>query len=218
MIKNLLGKRFGRLIPVKYINNDKHGKARWLCLCDCGKQTIVSSNHLVSGRTKSCGCLNIEKIIQRNKLLKFKHGHCVGNKESKIHHTWRSIRDRCNNPNTRNYKDYGGRGIKVCKRWNDKKDGFRNFLEDVKTIPKGKEIDRINNNKGYNPKNFRIVTSKENCRNKRNNHLIPFNNRNLTMVEWSEITGISREVIGWRLKNGWSVKKALLTPVRKRKK
>lgn len=204
-MENLIGKKFGKLVPIRYIE-----KYKYLCRCDCDKEIIVTSANLKNGHTKSCGCLLKEKLT--------KHGHTIKNNRSKTYLSWDNMIQRCTNPNNPEYKDYGGRNppIIVCDRWNPKSGGsFKNFLIDVGEIPKGLTFNRINNNKGYNPKNFNIITNKEQQRNKRNNKLITFNGRTQCMSAWAEEYNINTRTLYARLhKLNWPIEKALTTPVR----
>ncbi len=200
---DLTKRKFGRLTVVKRVNNNKYGSSRWLCKCDCSQKVITLGNSLTGGDTKSCGCLRI------------KHGHTAGLKRSKTYISWYHMIQRCTNPNDRHYHDYGGRGITVCKRW---RNSFENFLEDIGEAPKGLQIDRINNDKGYYKINCRWTTSKTNNRNRRNNHLVSYNNTTQCIMEWSEKTGIPEYVIRQRLNRNWSVRKTLTTPVRRQRK
>jgi len=160
---DLIGKRFGKLTPIKYIGKNKYGKSLLLCKCNCGNEKIIVGSSLKSGHTKSCGCL-----IKENRGV-LKHGHAKRGKESITHRSWSDMLQRCNNPNYKRYQDYGGRGITVCDRWLPENNGFINFLKDMGERPKGKSLDRIENNKGYYPKNCKWSTPKEQCNNKRNN-------------------------------------------------
>lgn len=195
---DLTGRKFGRLIVLKRVANSKYGKAMWLCKCDCGKEKIIFGYNLKNGHTKSCGC------------LKRKHGHKTRTKVSKTYNSWYSMIQRCTNPNDTAYHNYGGRGITVCKRWRK----FANFLKDMGEVPKGHQIDRVDNNKGYCKSNCRWVTAKINNRNRRNNRLITHNWKTQCISAWAEQTGLSKGVIVWRLNHGWSIAKALTTPVR----
>lgn len=121
---------------------------------------------------------------------------------------------RCNNIKNQAYKDYGGRGIKVCERWLK----FQNFLEDMGERPDGYEIDRIDNDGNYCKENCKWSSSKENCRNKRNNRFLEYNNKKLCCAEWEEVIGIPQNIILLRIKRGWSIEKTLTTPVKKIKK
>jgi hypothetical protein len=208
---DLIGREFGRLKVIKRTCNDKFGHSMWLCVCSCGKEKIIVNYSLINGTTKSCGCWNIEKTVRRS----IKHGHKRIEKVSKIYRAWESMIKRCTNYNDNGYKNYGSRGITVCQRWRK----FSNFLEDMGEPPTSKHsIDRIDNDGNYCAQNCRWATRKERNRNTRNNHLILFNNKEQCLAEWAEETGISSATILWRLSNGWSVERSLITPVRKKKK
>jgi hypothetical protein len=196
---DLTGQKFGKLIVLKRMDNNKWGNPRWLCLCDCKKETIVNSSDIRDGHTKSCGCLVT------------KHGQKIGGKTSPIYITWYHMIDRCTNPNHKYYHSYGGRGITVCERWKI----FSNFHKDMGEVPKGLQIDRIDNDKGYYKENCRWATPKQNSRNRRSNKMITYNGVTKSLVEWSEDIGISCDTIGCRLKRNWSIAKALTTPVNK---
>jgi len=107
-ISNLDGQTFGRLTIIKRVENDKWKHIRWLCRCVCGKQTVVYASNLKNGHAKSCGCLRKELLTQ--------HGHSCRNKTTKTYKTWQHMIQRCNNSNNKRYANYGGRGIKVCKK------------------------------------------------------------------------------------------------------
>lgn len=204
---NLIGQKFYRLTVVQRMSDDKRGSSKWLCRCDCGEEKIILGYSLKNGNTKSCGCLRREG---NNK----KHGHSTTIGSSKTYHSWQRIVQRCMNPNVKNYKDYGGRGIKVCKRWLK----FENFLQDMGEPPtQNHSIDRIKNDLGYCKSNCKWSTRKQQQRNRRNSRLITFNGKTQCIIEWSEKTGVLAITINARLKRGWSIEKALTTPVVKRK-
>lgn len=209
---DLVGKRFGMLTIIKRVNNDKCGNLRWLCSCDCGKEKIIRGGSLKSGDTKSCECLSKEKTIERQTT----HGHWIGGNASKIYNAWCHMIQRCTNVDDIGYKNYGGRGIKVCKRWRS----FPNFLEDMGEPPTKKHsIHRIDNEGDYNKDNCEWATKKQQARNRRNNHLITFNGKTQCVSELAEETRIPYNTLWARIyKLGWSVEKALTTPVRKRSK
>lgn len=156
----MIGKRFGRLSVVAEEGRTKTGMVRWLCECDCGKTIVVRGTHLRQGLVSSCGCFRREASSERNKTH--------GKKNSRIYRTWRNMKTRCFNHNHEHYKDYGGRGITVCKEWQN---SFEAFLEYVSNLPHfgepGYSLDRINNDGNYEPGNVRWATAKEQRNNQR---------------------------------------------------
>lgn len=119
---------------------------------------------------------------------------------------------RCNSPKARGYRHWGGRGIKVCDRWQGR-DGFANFLADLGERPSRQHsIDRIDNNGNYEPDNCRWATSKEQANNRRDNHLIAHDGITLNATQWADRTGLKRVTIRQRLRNGWTPEEALTTP------
>jgi len=201
---NLVGQRFGRLTVIEEVERTKGMHVAWLCKCDCGNESIVMGDNLRSGRTKSCGCLWLERIT--------KHGliHSIE------HRTWHNMKCRCNDPNAQQYKNYGKRGIKICDRWLNKEHGFENFLADMGKRPSPKHsIDRINNNGDYEPENCRWTTRKVQANNTRCNHYITFHGRTQTMMQWAEELNISVSSLSARINTyGWSVEIALSKPIR----
>lgn len=209
VIIDLIGKRFDRLVVIKYIRSDKWRNKFWLCKCDCGEETTVYGGNLKNSHAKSCGCLSIEKLKDRS----ITHGHYKNGKMSQTYQSWNSMIQRCTNPNNISYPDYGGRGIKVCKRW---KNSFENFLADMGEAPEGYQTDRINNNGNYCKSNCRWATPKENSRNRRNNRMVTHKGKTQCLSIWAEEFDIYYGTLKWRLNNGWPTERALTTPVKKR--
>lgn len=204
MIIDLIGKQFGLLKVIDRAENDKNGSPKWLCLCECGNEKVVYGSCLRYGTTQSCGC----KQKEWNSI-----GHTIhGLSRSKLYGVWRSMKYRCNNPNSPAYRHYGGRGIQVCEDWNN---SFGSFCEwaHMSGYQEGLSIDRIDVDGDYNPDNCRWATVKMQTNNQRNNHLIEYDGEIHTISEWADITGIRKSVLYSRIKNGWEVKDALTKPV-----
>jgi len=193
-----------RLTFIKKINNrDNHGHKRGLYQCSCGNILEVNISSVNTNNTKSCGCLNLEKIKERN----FKHG----KNRTKKHRTWQNIKTRCLNKSRKYYKHYGGRGITICEKWLN----FEGFDEDMPDPP-GEEyqIERINNNGNYEKSNCKWATRKEESRNKRTNINITYNGKTQILADWAEEFNINPGVLRYRLKNGWDIEKALTFQVK----
>lgn len=185
--KDLTGGKFGRWTVLERCGH-KGKSIAWKVICECGKESLLTGGSLTSGNSKSCGCLNDERI----KKLNFKHG-----ERNRLYSIWKNMRKRCNNPNNPAFNNYGGRGIEVCEEWNDylkfKKWAISNGYNSDLTL------DRIDNDKGYSPYNCRWATRKEQNRNKRNSRLITHNGVTRTCAEWSEITGIPYQTLQGRI-------------------
>lgn len=161
--RDLTGQQFGRL-TAQWPAGRTPGAVHWLCLCICGAMRIVRAQSLLRGSARSCFCLQREN---RTKLIKefTKHGHARLHAHSPEFRTWRGMIQRCTNPQRQSFKYYGGRGIKVCERWQK----FENFLADMGLRPTATHsIDRFPNNDGnYEPGNCRWATRSEQQLNKR---------------------------------------------------
>ena len=197
---NLTGLRFGKLIALEWkrpTGKDRH--YIWRCLCDCGAIAWVRVNHLRGDRIISCGCFNRE--LQRK--LHTTHG----KRKTPEYGVWFGMINRC-----RNHPCYGGRGIKVCKRWLGRS-GFQNFLDDMGFRPSSKcSIDRKNNDGDYEPRNCRWTSAKEQCRNRRTNRILIFLGQRKTLAQWAEDLGFKQSTLLSRLNlYGWTVKKTLTT-------
>lgn len=211
--KDLKGRKFGRLTCVEKVGKDNQNRAKWLCRCSCGNRKVIISTSLTGGKTKSCGCFFRE--VHRN--LKTTHSMSIdeNGKTPRLYSIWRNMKQRCNNPNASKYEIYGGRGIKVCGEWNK----FELFMQ--WSISNGYKdnltLDRCDRDKGYCPDNCRWVTYSKQNLNKRDNRYITYHGETKTLHEWSQQIGINYSTLKARIVDyGWTVEKALNTPVRRK--
>lgn len=195
-IIDLTGQRFGLLTVVRR-DRLPSGVAAWLCKCDCGGERVVRGGHLTEGAIKSCGCVKSSGNTQH------------GQYRSPEWVCWMNMMQRCANPNNPAYDRYGGAGIGVCERWMS----FENFLADMGKRPDGMSIDRIDNDKGYLPDNCRWANDMTQARNRKIVVELEFDGRKQGVSEWADELGIKASVIHTRLWRGWSVEKALTTPI-----
>lgn len=151
--KDLTGMRFGRLTVSKRVSQIGEGKVKWLCQCDCGNTTVVKADNLNSGSTLSCGCYNIDKIIERNT----KHG----KRYTRLYNIFCDMKKRCYNKNSANYKNYGERGIIICDEWLNDFNAFYNWAME-NNYGDTLTIDRKDNDGNYEPDNCRWITKSEN--------------------------------------------------------
>ncbi len=159
-IKDLTGQRFGRLLVTEKTDKRIHRHVVWECVCDCGTKCFVKSSALTLGQTQSCGCFMREsRGVSRTT-------HHMSNK--KIYQAWQAMRQRCSKPYNKNFKDYGGRGIRVFPEWES---SFQKFYDYVSQLPhfgeQGYSLDRINNDGNYEPGNVRWATKTEQMNNTR---------------------------------------------------
>lgn len=214
----LIGLVFGRLtVTAVEKHRSPHRRRIVRCICNCGNSKSLLLNHLRTGATRSCGCLLREKSRERMRSIQplgrggsRRHGQS-GEPE---YHVWRSMKARCVNPNTSNFRHYGQRGIKVCKRWLS----FDAFFADMGKRPSAKhQLERINNNGNYSKQNCRWATCSEQARNRRSTRFITFNGERLPATVWADRLGLNRGAIAQRLNTGWTLRDAVTTPRRSRR-
>lgn len=209
--KDMIGLRFGRLTVVREASPKRYSKGTkrtFLVKCDCGNQKVVIGASLPNGNTTSCGCLRRERTGE----LSTTHGGTKNRKWDTEYTIWVGIIARCENPNSRSYERYGGRGITICPEW---RHDYAAFLAHVGRRPSQvHSIDRIDNNRGYEPGNVRWATSDIQRNNTRRNKFMTVRGERKTIMEWAVAIGISHYGMTKRLKSGWSEEKAATTPVR----
>lgn len=201
---DISGQRYGRLTAKKIIGKSKNGTAIWQCQCDCGNMTEILSTVLKSGETKSCGCLLKERVAETSR----RHG-MYG---TRIYEIWRKMRRRCRCESEKAYKDYGGRGIKVCDEWNDAKTGFLIFYQWAMENGYADDltIDRIDVNGNYEPNNCRWATVKEQANNRRNNRKVTYEGETKTVSEWADILDVNQCILWHKLKkHNWNLQEVM---------
>ncbi len=195
----------GDLVLLERLPFNGKNMGKWKCFCD--KEWICAINDVINGNTGSCGCF-------RRKLIE---NHVSDSNSRYLTKVYDCIKYRIFNSKSKDYLNYGGRGISIDPEWQDNKSKFiQDIISTIGNRPsKNHQLDRIDVNQSYYLNNLRWVTPKENCNNKRNNKLIIINNQEKTITQWSEISKIPRETISNRIRLGWS-NNDLLKPIKKR--
>ena len=200
---DLTGNRYGRLVVVKDSLRRKNSCVMWECLCDCGNTTYVITSHLKSGAIRSCGCLRKEE----NKVRLKTHGLS----KSRLFRIWAGMISRCKNKTQSGYKNYGGRGISVCKEWNDSFSVFKDWAF-AHGYNDNLTIERIDVNGNYCPENCKWITKAEQNNNTRQSHFVTIEGKTLTIKQWCDVYGISDKVVRCRIRRGWSEVNAITKP------
>lgn len=199
---DLTGKVFYNWTVIEPKKFESQPRTRWLCKCKCGNESYIDSHTLTKGLSKSCGCLG----VQNKKKFRYP-----------TNKTLTAMKSRCYNETNVRYKQYGGRGIKVCDEWLDVKNGFKNFYEWSlqNGWKEGLTIERIDINKGYCPENCKWIPLFEQASNTSRNRFITYNGKTLTLSQWARELGISVKNLSNRIYKGWSIEKAFNTPIKK---
>ena len=217
-ITDLSGQSFSSLRVVERVKGVS-GPPQWLCYCDpelggCGGSIVKRRTSLLRGGRISCGC-----------LYPTSGGHAsrTTGRQSTEYQTWQCMKRRCESTNALDFPRYGGRGVRVCRRWHD----FASFLEDMVTKPSARHsIDRIDGSGSYTcgkcddchardaTMNCRWATVEEQSRNRRHVVMIEFQGVRLCMKDWAARVGLSRFTLAARLELGWSIERALTAPKR----
>ena len=205
--KDVIGKKYGRLTIIDLVWENH--RCWSICNCDCGKQVKVRHYAIVNGSTKSCGCYKRE-------VLKDLLSTC-SSKDPRLYTVWKSMKQRCTNPNSPHYKNYGMRGIHICKEWNN----YEHFYEWAIShgYKKGLTIERIDNDGDYCPENCCWADRKTQVNNRRNTVFYTMNNQTKPLSKWCDEYGMKYSLVRQRVYNmGWELEKALTTPSCRSKK
>ncbi len=204
MPKPPIGTRYARLEVIgPPERTDRRAYAHVRVRCDCGIEKDVCIYSMRDGLVKSCGCAHRARLAAGRVI----HGSASRDNKETEWIIWTSMRSRCNCPTNHAYKDYGGRGIKVCQRWDE---AFQPFLEDMGRRPSPQHsLDRIDNDSGYSPENCRWATKTEQANNRRWNTRYTIGDRTLTISEWAREHGLAPNRVGSRLERGWPIEAAL---------
>lgn len=198
--ESLVGRKFNKLLVVSYVGRLASRNTTWNCLCDCGKTTVAAGSLLKNGHVKSCGCLKRGQHSLR-------HGHSARGIISMEYRAWQGMRTRCSNPNEDAYPRYGGRGIKVCERWNA---SFEAFLADIGPKPSAKHsLGRVDNDGNYEPGNVRWETPFQQGGNNSRNRNFTIDGRTMCLAAWVRERGMVLNTVHRRLKRGQGIEQAL---------
>lgn len=205
--KNLVGKRFGELTVIASGNDllNTYGRpiATWECKCSCGKIVTVRGNQLTGGKAKSCGHLRSERTAEFHTIH--------GKSHDRIYGIWKNMNARCRDMNN---ESYGGRGITVCKDWQNDFKNFYNWAVE-NGYSESLTIDRIDVNGNYCPENCRWATDKEQARNTRYNRIFEYNGETKCLAEWCEVFGIIYNTAFSRISRGATKIDDICRPVRR---
>ena len=204
MWSSCVGKKYNRLIVLRLAGKNKYGHQLFECKCDCGNIAVIEGTAVKNGRTCSCGCLQKESAKKRRTT----HGMT----KTKLFNVWNTMKQRCSNPNSKNYKRYGARGIFVCEEW---KNDFASFMKWSLShgYKDGLSIDRIDGEKGYSPDNCRWVDVYVQSNNRSNNRLMTINGITKNCKQWADHFGFEYKYFHEKCKkNDWNLEKVLEIP------
>lgn len=198
---DLSGRLFGDWRVLEFSRKNAAGELYWLAVCKCGNVKDVKAASLRSGKSTNCGC----------KGRNFQHGMT----KTRTFKSWDSMLQRCLNSNDPSFPRYGGRGISICKRW---RESFEAFLSDMGERPEGMSLDRIDNDKGYSPRNCRWADASLQQRNTKVSKHLTVNGRTMALIEWARESGLEYSTLLRRYKAGWDHADIVGRPSRNRKK
>lgn len=192
--RDLTGEKFGRWTVLKFVTKKAgYQEFVWRCRCECGAVANVNGSTLKGGRSKSCGCYSVDRVRTH------------GMEGTPTYNVWGHMLSRCRNERHKQYDRYGGRGIKVCKRWHK----FENFFADMGEKPPGLSLDRVDNDGDYKKSNCRWATPRQQLGNQERSLRFEWNGKMQTLSDLAREHGISRRKVYQRILKGWTLKDAL---------
>lgn len=214
-MKVQLGDVFGNLTVISeiVIVQESRPRVKVRVRCVCGSERMIRTEHLTGTKTSNCKSCGMKKAWQTQESFKSHKNITHGQTNSPTHISWMSMKRRCYFKDSNGYKNYGGRGITVCERWMS----FENFLADMGNRPEGMTLDRIDPDKNYMPENCRWQTTRQQGYNKRITKRFEYKGKKRSLFELHEMSGTPIKLLEGRLRRGWSVEKAINTPLDKKK-
>lgn len=210
-----IGQKFNDLTVVGFEHKtSSNGKHRWCwkLKCECGKDIVASPYKVINGKIKSCGCAKAERCRNMTEKYRLKHG----GRGERLYHIWRGMKMRCLVETSKDYKRWGGRGIKMCDEWVKDYVAFRTWAHN-NGYNESLSLDRIDVNGDYCPDNCRWATTKDQSRNKANTLYVNYRGENKPLADLCDERGYKYKTVYGRIfHNGWSVEDALTIPVLKR--
>lgn len=203
--QDLTGRQFGRLVALRPSGSRRSRSIEWECACSCGNTKLAGAGELMRGNVRSCGCLAKDMTSKRSRT----HGRT----NDPTYRSWHAMRARCRYETHVYYQRYGGRGIRVCERWQN---SFDNFLQDMGERP-GVEysIERRDSDGNYEPSNCYWMLKARQSRNKSDNVWLDYGGRSMLLTDWAREMGIKKSTLWGRISRlGWSTERALETPVK----
>lgn len=202
---DLTGQRFGRLTVIHQAGYNRRRLATWVCCCECGKTVVYDGATLRQGHATSCGCgKNKNHIVDKH-----------------LYFTWRDMRQRCLFPHHPSYPNYGGRGIHVCKEWENSYPAFQTWALQNGWEPRTHSsltLDRIDNDGPYSPDNCRFTDRWTQANNRRKTTYLTLDGRTMSLSAWSKVTGICQSTLYRRIGMGWPTERVLTEPIQKHEK
>ena len=205
------GTTFGKWTLIEApIESSKRG-GRWLVECACGRCYWHLTTNLRRGRMVQCrSCATRERMNQSHPTKT--HGAAKHGAETREYITWRGMVHRCHSPKSVNWKNYGGRGIRVCAEWRGP-GGYERFVADTGPRPgPGWSIERVDVNGNYEPSNVKWILLREQARNRRTSRFITIDGETRTLREWAETSAVTVQALRARLRRGWNPRDAVHAP------